>query len=122
MSDVSEPFDQPRMAINCVYTKRGDTGETSLAGGQRVPKDSTRIEAYGTIDELNAFVGLARRSLEKVLPHHPVMAPLDSILFRVQHELFNAGRSWQPCRKTFIRNRRGSRRPKRPCWNARSTP
>jgi len=91
MSDVSEPFDQPRMAINCVYTKRGDTGETSLAGGQRVPKDSTRIEAYGTIDELNAFVGLARRSLEKVLPHHPVMAPLDSILFRVQHELFNAG-------------------------------
>jgi Cobalamin adenosyltransferase len=48
-------FDQPRMAINRVYTRRGDAGETSLAGGQRVAKDSRRIEAYGTVDELNAF-------------------------------------------------------------------
>jgi cob(I)alamin adenosyltransferase len=91
MGSESEPFDQPRMAINRVYTKRGDTGETSLAGGQRVQKDATRIEAYGTLDELNSFVGLARASIEKVLPGHPDIAPLDSILFRVQHELFNAG-------------------------------
>jgi cob(I)alamin adenosyltransferase len=60
-------------------------GETSLAGGQRVAKDATRIEAYGTLDELNAFVGLARQSLDVRL------AILDAILLRVQHELFNAG-------------------------------
>lgn len=91
MGDVSEPFDQPRLAINRVYTKRGDTGETSLAGGQRLRKDATRIEAYGTLDELNSFIGLARASIEKLLPQQPGLAPLDSILFRVQHELFNAG-------------------------------
>lgn len=91
MSSVSEPFDSPRLAINRVYTKRGDTGETALAGGQRVPKDATRIEAYGTLDELNSFVGLARQSVEKALLKHPSIAPLDSILFRIQHELFNAG-------------------------------
>jgi cob(I)alamin adenosyltransferase len=91
MGSMSEPFDQPRLAINRVYTQRGDTGETSLAGGQRVTKDATRIEAYGTLDELNSFVGLARASVEKMLPKNPGLAPLDSILFRVQHELFNAG-------------------------------
>jgi cob(I)alamin adenosyltransferase len=88
---MPEPFDPPRMAINRVYTKRGDQGETGLAGGQRIAKDATRIEAYGTIDELNAFAGLARQSVEKVLVLHPSIAPLDAILFRVQHELFNAG-------------------------------
>lgn len=86
-----QPFDQPRLAINRVYTKRGDSGETSLAGGQRIMKDATRIEAYGTLDELNSFVGLARVSVEHLLPHNPGLAVLESILFRVQHELFNAG-------------------------------
>ena len=56
-------FNEPRLAINRVYTKLGDRGETALAGGQRVPKDSPRIEAYGVVDELNAFVGLARAGL-----------------------------------------------------------
>ena len=46
--------------ITRVYTRTGDTGETALVGGRRVPKDSPRIEAYGTIDELNSIVGLAR--------------------------------------------------------------
>ena len=55
-----EPFDKPRLAINRVYTRRGDQGETSLAGGQRVAKDGPRIEAYGTVDELNSFLGVAR--------------------------------------------------------------
>lgn len=91
MGSVSEPFNQPRLAINRVYTKRGDAGETSLAGGQRIQKDATRIEAYGTIDELNSFVGLTRTTIEKLLPKHPGLAALDSILLRVQNELFNAG-------------------------------
>lgn len=42
-----------------IYTKKGDTGKTSLFGGQRVPKSNERIEAYGNVDELNSFVGLA---------------------------------------------------------------
>ena len=46
--------------ITRVYTRTGDKGETALVGGRRVPKDSPRIEAYGTIDELNAVIGLAR--------------------------------------------------------------
>ena len=80
-------FEQPRLAINRVYTRQGDTGETSLAGGQRVPKDSLRIEAYGTVDELNAFIGAARVTAESV----PGVAMLATILKRIQHELFNLG-------------------------------
>ena len=55
-----DAFNQPRLAINRVYTRQGDGGQTGLVGGQRVSKDSRRIEAYGTVDELNAFVGAAR--------------------------------------------------------------
>jgi cob(I)alamin adenosyltransferase len=82
-----DKFDQPRVAINRVYTRQGDAGDTSLAGGQRVPKDSRRIEAYGTVDELNAFVGLVRESTAG----EPAVAWLGGILLRVQHELFNLG-------------------------------
>jgi cob(I)alamin adenosyltransferase len=80
----SEAFEEPRIAINRVYTRRGDEGTTSLASGQRVPKNDPRIEAYGTVDELNSFVGLARDSA-RGLPE------LAQILLRVQHELFNLG-------------------------------
>jgi cob(I)alamin adenosyltransferase len=83
-NNMSETFDKPRLAINRVYTRQGDRGETALAGGQRVPKDALRIEAYGTVDELNAFVGAARVSAQGI-------APLTDILLRVQHELFNLG-------------------------------
>jgi len=78
-------FDQPRIALNRIYTKTGDQGETHLAGGQRVAKDSLRIECYGTVDELNAFVGMACVSAQEAVP------PLAAILRRVQHELFNLG-------------------------------
>src|SRR5580658_9028535 len=81
---VENGFDEPRLAINRVYTRRGDSGQTSLAGGQRLPKNDLRIEAYGTVDELNSFIGLARESARE-LPE------LDQILRRVQHELFNLG-------------------------------
>jgi cob(I)alamin adenosyltransferase len=80
-------FSEPRLALNRIYTKRGDAGDTSLAGGQRVPKESLRIEAYGTVDELNAFVGLARATCEQAAGAEPLLA----ILRRVQHELFNLG-------------------------------
>ena len=53
---MAEAFDPPKLAINRVYTKRGDAGQTSLAGGQRLPKNDLRIEAYGTVDELNSFI------------------------------------------------------------------
>ena len=78
-------FDEPRLALNRIYTKTGDKGETHLAGGQRVAKDSLRIECYGTVDELNAFVGMACVSSEERIPE------LAGILRRVQHELFNLG-------------------------------
>ena len=84
-------FDEPRVAINRVYTRGGDKGETGLAGGQRVPKDSLRIEAYGTVDELNATIGVARSTAEELIPEHAKVAELDAILKRVQHELFNVG-------------------------------
>src|SRR5579862_5150007 len=91
-SSLEEPpmepkFHPPRLAINRVYTRQGDAGDTSLAGGQRVPKDSPRIEAYGTVDELNSFAGLARQTASG----EPAVASLSLILLRVQHELFNLG-------------------------------
>jgi cob(I)alamin adenosyltransferase len=84
-------YDDPRVAINRVYTRGGDKGDTGLAGGQRVPKDSLRIEAYGTVDELNATIGIARATAEESLAEHAELAELDAILKRVQHELFNVG-------------------------------
>jgi cob(I)alamin adenosyltransferase len=86
-----EPFDTPRLAINRVYTRQGDGGETALAGGQRVPKDGLRIEAYGTVDELNSFLGTARATVSEAALQAPPIALLAGILLRVQHELFNLG-------------------------------
>src|SRR5260370_2205580 len=96
MGDVDEkrdekPFSAPRLALNRIYTRTGDAGETGLAGGQRVPKDSLRIEAYGTVDELNAFVGLASVTCGERVEGEPRLAILAAILRRVQHELFNLG-------------------------------
>jgi len=82
-----KPFQEPRLALNRIYTKTGDQGETLLASGERVSKDSARIECYGTIDELNSFVGMAAVSAAA----EPALEQLTSILLRVQHELFNLG-------------------------------
>ncbi|MGH9559603.1 MAG: cob(I)yrinic acid a,c-diamide adenosyltransferase, partial [Bryobacteraceae bacterium] len=84
-----KPFDDPRLALNRIYTRRGDAGETGLAGGQRVAKDSARIEAYGTVDELNAFLGTANVTCREL--SNACLEPLAKILRRVQHELFNLG-------------------------------
>jgi cob(I)alamin adenosyltransferase len=86
MGTVSDTkFDPPRLALNRIYTKTGDQGQTHLAGGQRVSKDSARIECYGTVDELNAFIGMAAVSAAESVP------TLVPILRRIQHELFNLG-------------------------------
>lgn len=66
-----------------IYTKTGDAGETGLFAGARVRKDDVRIEAYGTVDELNAVLGLARA---EALPPE-----IDQTLQRVQSELFSVG-------------------------------
>lgn len=87
MSESEKPFNDPKIALNRIYTRRGDAGETSLVGGQRVPKDALRIECYGTVDELNSFIGMARVSVLE----HASLASLAEVLFRVQHELFNLG-------------------------------
>jgi cob(I)alamin adenosyltransferase len=77
--------------ITRVYTRTGDKGETSLVGGKRVPKDSPRIDAYGTIDELNSVIGLARvfneENLEAGEAHHFI----DEVLCKIQDELFDLG-------------------------------
>jgi cob(I)alamin adenosyltransferase len=66
-----------------IYTKTGDSGSTGLFGGPRVAKDDGRIEAYGTIDELNAALGMARAA--------GLDAELDDQLARIQSELFSLG-------------------------------
>jgi cob(I)alamin adenosyltransferase len=76
--------------ITRVYTRSGDKGETGLVGGKRVPKDALRIQAYGTIDEVNSIVGLAR-VFNSEPPANPVRDRIDDILKRVQNELFDLG-------------------------------
>lgn len=66
-----------------IYTKTGDAGETSLFGGARVPKNDARIEAYGTVDELNSFLGVARASWPE--------SPIDAQLAAAQADLFEIG-------------------------------
>jgi cob(I)alamin adenosyltransferase len=76
--------------LNRIYTKAGDGGQTRLVGGQMVAKNSPRIEAYGTVDELMSCLGLARAALEA--PEAPAgAAHLAGILRRIQNELFNLG-------------------------------
>jgi cob(I)alamin adenosyltransferase len=79
------------IAISRVYTRTGDRGETGLVGGKRVPKDSPRIRAYGTIDELNAVVGLVRTFNEERLAAGEHHRWLDEVLRGLQNELFDLG-------------------------------
>jgi len=66
-----------------IYTKSGDKGNTSLFGGTRVPKNHIRIEAYGTVDELNSYIGLIRD--QKIAEHNK------QILIQIQNDLFTLG-------------------------------
>src|SRR5947209_7689097 len=79
------------ISITRVYTRTGDKGETALVGGKRVPKDSPRIVAYGTVDELNAAVGLARVFNAERLAEGERHKWLDEVLRKVQNQLFDLG-------------------------------
>ncbi len=72
------------VVLNRIYTRKGDDGTTSLVTGERLPKSALRIEAYGTIDETNAVVGMARL-------HTAAFADLDAMLARIQNDLFDLG-------------------------------
>ncbi|MFV1851500.1 MAG: cob(I)yrinic acid a,c-diamide adenosyltransferase [Thalassospira sp.] len=65
-----------------IYTKSGDKGKTALGNGTRVPKNSVRVEAYGTVDETNAVIGVARLHSE---------GEVDAMLAQIQNDLFDLG-------------------------------
>ena len=94
--------------INRVYTRTGDEGETGLVGGSRVPKDSPSIHAFGTLDELNSFVGLARAEIPsgcgKSGPSE--LDDLSECLLWIQHKLFDVG--------AFLATPAGESREKKP--------
>jgi cob(I)alamin adenosyltransferase len=79
------------MRITKVYTRTGDAGKTRLAGGQPVWKDSLRVEAYGTIDELNAAVGVVRVMNADARNGHAAAGQLEDELRWVQNKLFDVG-------------------------------
>ena len=73
------------VSLNRIYTRGGDAGDTSLGDGQRRPKYDLRVEAFGTVDEANCAIGLARLSTAKDNPE------LDAILARIQNDMFDLG-------------------------------
>jgi cob(I)alamin adenosyltransferase len=77
--------------ITKVYTRTGDKGFTKLVGGKKVPKDAARIESYGTIDELNSVLGLARVFNDDLKDRLPAARRLDDIFRGLQNELFDLG-------------------------------
>lgn len=70
--------------LSKIYTRTGDDGTTGLGDGSRVAKDHARVEAYGTVDELNSAIGL-------LIAHLSAEAELQQLLFEVQHDLFDVG-------------------------------
>lgn len=76
------------IAFMRIYTKGGDKGQTSLFGGHRVAKSEPRLEAYGSLDELNSAIGVVRATLAEKLS---LYAPLDTLLLKIQTYLFTLG-------------------------------
>ncbi len=73
------------VVLNKIYTRTGDDGTTALGSGKRIRKDSARVAAYGTIDETNAAIGMARVHIAESHPE------LDAMLARIQNDLFDLG-------------------------------
>jgi cob(I)alamin adenosyltransferase len=82
--------------LDKIYTRGGDKGETSLGGGARVGKNNIRVQAYGTADEANAIIGLARLNAD---------AAVDAMLGRIQNDLFDLGADL--CRPQDLDNKAG---------------
>jgi len=78
-----------------IYTKKGDDGGTSLFGGDRISKHDQRVEAYGTIDELNSFLGL-------LISHVPESDTYRPLLSKIQHLLFNVGSLLATADESFL--------------------
>ncbi len=79
----------PKIRINKVYTRKGDAGKTRLIGGNEKWKDNIRVEAYGSVDELNASIGLCRELLKEI--KNTKFNLLVNFLKLIQNELFNLG-------------------------------
>ncbi|MCB1512393.1 MAG: ATP:cob(I)alamin adenosyltransferase, partial [Hyphomicrobiaceae bacterium] len=73
------------VVLNKIYTRTGDDGTTALGTGERVRKDGVRVDAYGTVDETNAAIGVARLGLASVEPD------VDRMLGLIQNDLFDLG-------------------------------
>src|SRR5680860_1006537 len=73
------------VVLNKIYTRTGDKGTTALGSGERVRKDNARIDAYGTVDETNAYIGAERLDLG------PEQVLVDEMLERIQNDLFDLG-------------------------------
>ncbi|KAB7614826.1 cob(I)yrinic acid a,c-diamide adenosyltransferase [Amylibacter sp. SFDW26] len=82
------------VVLNKIYTRTGDKGETALGNGTRVAKDSARVDAYGTVDETNATVGLARQHAD---------GDMDTALSRIQNDLFDLGADF--CRPDMAKDK-----------------
>lgn len=75
-----------------IYTKTGDTGQTSLFGGTRVPKHHIRVESYGSVDELNSWIGLLQDSINSNIKiFHTLKSDKTNILSKIQNDLFTLG-------------------------------
>lgn len=84
---MTQPSIEPQNSDVKIYTKTGDKGQTKLVDGSTVEKSNPRVEAYGTVDELNSQLGFVRC----LLSGHAAGAKLDPWLERIQNELFNVG-------------------------------
>jgi cob(I)alamin adenosyltransferase len=79
------------VTLTRIYTRGGDAGQTSLGRGERVAKHDPRVEAYGTVDEANSVIGLARRAVTSTAFGGERHAEADAMLGRIQNDLFDLG-------------------------------
>ena len=77
--------------LSRIYTRTGDDGTTGLGDGERVRKDDPRVEAYGTVDETNSVIGLARATVERTIKNDAHRRHVDDMLARIQNDLFDLG-------------------------------
>ncbi len=79
------------VVLNKIYTRTGDNGTTALGSGERVRKDSLRVSTYGTVDETNAAIGMARIHLGTAAKSDDTSVDVDAVLGRIQNDLFDLG-------------------------------